>query len=224
MSDLMLDVGQAAEIKAALRRECGSNGSSWTNEKIKVLTERRGFLGAVLDALEGRAAIVPHPSMPPCHSGKIIDRRIRVNRSVRPVYPDWAATAWTGNDGFMKLEAAGPSKYDLAKVILWRHDLQTDGHEILGEELYQYLRENQILESCLSLHDGEAIQKKGVDLFRQCFGNKTVLLAKSTLMHRVNCGLDMPCLFEKNDEVVIGWVWLGEPLQHDLYTLRFPGE
>lgn len=221
----MLDVGQAVEIKAALRRECGSDGSSWTNEKIKRLTERKGFLGLVLDALEGRATIVPHPSLSTCQPGKIIDRRIRVNRSVRPVYPDWADPAWTDNEeNFIKLEVTGPSKYDLADVILWRHDFQVDGHEIPGEDLYQYLRENQILESCLSLHDGEEIQKKGIALFRQCFGKKTVLLAKSTVMHRVNFGLDMPYLFEKDNEVAMGWIWLGEPLRCDLYTLRFPGE
>lgn len=54
----MLDVGQAKEIKDALRRERGSNGSEWTNEKVKMLTERRGLFGHVLDVLEGRATIV----------------------------------------------------------------------------------------------------------------------------------------------------------------------
>ena len=59
MSELKLDVDQAGEVKAALRREKGSDGSEWTNEKVKALTERRGLFGQVLDVLEGRAAIVP---------------------------------------------------------------------------------------------------------------------------------------------------------------------
>lgn len=50
----MLDVGQAVEIKLAFRRE-----GNWDNEKIKVLTERRGLLSQVLDVLEGRCQIVP---------------------------------------------------------------------------------------------------------------------------------------------------------------------
>jgi hypothetical protein len=56
-SELMLDVGQANELKLAFRRE-----GDWDNEKIKVLTERRGFLRQVLDVLEGRAQITPSNS------------------------------------------------------------------------------------------------------------------------------------------------------------------
>jgi hypothetical protein len=53
-SELMLDVGQANELKLAFRRE-----GDWDNEKIKALTERRGLLTQVLDVLEGRAQITP---------------------------------------------------------------------------------------------------------------------------------------------------------------------
>jgi hypothetical protein len=53
-NELMLDVGQANEIKLAFRRE-----GNWDNEKIKILTERMGFLLQVLDVLEGRSHIVP---------------------------------------------------------------------------------------------------------------------------------------------------------------------
>ena len=53
-SELMLDVGQANELKLAFRRE-----GDWDNEKIKALSERRGLLTQVLDVLEGRAQITP---------------------------------------------------------------------------------------------------------------------------------------------------------------------
>ena len=52
-NELMLDVGQADEIKLAMRRE-----GFWTNEKIKNLC-KKGFLAQVLEVLEGRAEIVP---------------------------------------------------------------------------------------------------------------------------------------------------------------------
>lgn len=52
-NELMLDVGQANELKLAFRRE-----GDWNNEKIKALTERRGLLTQVLDVLEGRSQIV----------------------------------------------------------------------------------------------------------------------------------------------------------------------
>ena len=58
MSELKLDVDQASEIKAMARRERGSNGSEWTNEKLKALCESKGLFGQLLDVLEDRAEIV----------------------------------------------------------------------------------------------------------------------------------------------------------------------
>ncbi len=54
MSELMLDVGQANELKIAFRRE-----GAWTNEEIKILCERKGFLTQVHEALLGRLEIKP---------------------------------------------------------------------------------------------------------------------------------------------------------------------
>lgn len=51
-NELMLDVGQANEIKLALRRE-----GLWTNEEIKMLCERKGFLTQVHEVLLGHAEI-----------------------------------------------------------------------------------------------------------------------------------------------------------------------
>src|SRR3989344_2766904 len=51
MSEIKLDVDQASELKAAFRRE------DWTNEEIKMLCERKGFLGDVRQALRGYASI-----------------------------------------------------------------------------------------------------------------------------------------------------------------------
>lgn len=51
-SELMLDVGQANELKLAFRRE------GWSNQDIKALTERKGFLAEVLGVLEGRSQIL----------------------------------------------------------------------------------------------------------------------------------------------------------------------
>jgi len=51
MSKMMLDVGQANEVKLALRRE------GWSNEELKMACERKGFLGLVRETLLGRAEI-----------------------------------------------------------------------------------------------------------------------------------------------------------------------
>lgn len=56
-NELMLDVDQAGELKAAFRRTRGSDGSEWTNERIKKLSEG-STLGQVLDVINGRSAIM----------------------------------------------------------------------------------------------------------------------------------------------------------------------
>ena len=56
--NLMLDVDQAGELKAAFRRTRGSDGSKWTNGAIKKLSEGN-TLGQVLDIIESRSVIVP---------------------------------------------------------------------------------------------------------------------------------------------------------------------
>lgn len=202
MSNLKRDVDQAGEIKAAFRRERGSNGSEWTNEKIKALTECKGLLGGVLDVLEGRAAIVlqfqsekqPEP---------VLDTLIRVDRSVKPVYPDRMKKVMCP-----ELEATGPAEYDLSQVALWLHDGQKDGCYMEGHKLYEYIKANNILESCLSLRDGEEIQKKGIHVFRKFFGGKAIFLWKSVVRHR-NGDLVIPCLYDGGDRVILPWHWLG---------------
>lgn len=57
MSDLMLDVGTANEMKLALRAARGNNSSEWTPADIKSLTNA-DFLGKILDVIKGRAEIV----------------------------------------------------------------------------------------------------------------------------------------------------------------------
>jgi len=56
-TDLMLDVDQAGELKAAFRRTRGSDGSEWTNERIKKLSEG-SILGQVLDVINGQSTIM----------------------------------------------------------------------------------------------------------------------------------------------------------------------
>lgn len=55
--ELMLDVDQAGELKAAFRRTRGSDGSEWTNERIKKLSEG-SILGQVLDVINDQSTIV----------------------------------------------------------------------------------------------------------------------------------------------------------------------
>ena len=60
MSDLMLDVGQANEFKLACRRE------GLSNEDVKMMCERKGFLSQTRDVLLGRAEIKPREHIIDC--------------------------------------------------------------------------------------------------------------------------------------------------------------
>lgn len=57
MSELMLDVGTANELKLALREARGSDGSEWTAGDVKSLANSE-ILGRVLDLVRGRVEVV----------------------------------------------------------------------------------------------------------------------------------------------------------------------
>ncbi len=111
--ELMLDGGQANEIKLALRRE-----GPWTNEKIKMLCERRGLLGQVLEVLDGRSEIKP------------ID--LVVDLDADPFVPEgWSVVSHT---------KGGQWKYDATKVSLYLSEGQKDGKWIVGTKLQEELK------------------------------------------------------------------------------------
>ncbi|MDZ4284378.1 MAG: hypothetical protein U1A28_00960 [Patescibacteria group bacterium] len=74
--------------------------------------------------------------------------------------------------------------------------------------IYDHLKEADALASCLNLQDGLAIQQKGIATFRKLFGGKVVFLWKSVVQNRVGY-LFVPYLYERGDEVVVAWNWIG---------------
>ncbi len=144
-----------------------------------------------------------------------LDTLIRVDRSIRPLYPDWAKTVM-----HPELEPTGPAEYDLTSVVLWLHDGQKNGRYMEGHKLYEYLKEKKMLESCLSLRDGEEIQRKGIAIFRKFFQGKVVFLWKSVVQD-CNGSLRIPRLYGDFGTVVVGWGWLGSNWYDDDPALRF---
>lgn len=144
------------------------------------------------------------PELPP-------DILIHVDRFICPVYPDWVKMAM-----HPELEPTGPVEYDLSTIDLWLHYKQKNGGYIQGNKLYEHLKDKKTLASCLSLRDGEEIQKKGLVVFRKFFGGKAVFLWKSIVQHRNghlyvpfrNGHLYVPFLIEYNDEVAVDWYCL----------------
>ena len=130
------------------------------------------------------------------------DSIIRVDRSVRPTYPDWARIVM-----HPELENLGPVEFDAAKLELWLHEGQKDGKWVNGQVIYEYLKEKKMLENCLGLSDLIEIQAKGIDFFRRHFASKAVFAWKSVVRRRRGF-LNVPCLYEHGDKVVLHWDWL----------------
>ena len=143
------------------------------------------------------------------------DSIIRVDRSVRPTYPDWARIVM-----HPELENLGPVEFDAAKLELWLHEGQKDGKWVNGQVIYEYLKEKKMLENCLGLSDLIAIQAKGIDFFRRHFASKAVFAWKSVVRRRRGF-LNVPCLCEGGDEVVLDWDWLGDGWNDNYPALRF---
>lgn len=180
-------------------------------ELLNALAEHPTLFGQLLEVQQGRANIVSFEKKPE----PVLDTLIRVDRSIRPVYPDWVKTVM-----HPELEPTGPVEYDLGTIDPWLHDGQKNGRYMEGHKLYEYLKEKKVIERCLSLGDGEEIQKKGLAVFRRFFQGKAVFLWKSVVQYRRG-RLHVPYLCEGGDEVVVYWRWLGSGWHGYNPALRF---
>ena len=136
-----------------------------------------------------------------------LDTIIRVDRSVRPAYPDWMKEVM-----HPELEATGPAEYDLAKVALYLHDDQKNG-TMKGTVLYEHLKSTDSLKSCFGLHDALEAQKKDIAVFRKLFGGKAVFCWRSIVRRRPG-SLLVPYFYGNGGKVVVLWagldsVWSG---------------
>lgn len=148
-----------------------------------------------------------------------LDTIVRVDRSIRPAYPEWVKDVL-----HPELELSGPAEYDLAKVESWLHDDQKNGKLVRGEKLYKHLKSDNTLDSCLSLADALAIQAKGIAVFREYFNGKVPFFWKSVVRND-DGHLRVPFLCESGGEFRLGWNWL-DSAWHDVNypALRFASQ
>jgi hypothetical protein len=120
------------------------------------------------------------------------------------------------------LENVGPAEYDISAVEQWLHDGQKDGKCIEGNKIYNHLKKDDLLmiKTCLGLRDLEEIQKKGLAFFRKHFKGKVVFGWAGIVRFR-DVSLYVPCLYESDDEVVLGWNWAGRGWDDSRPALRF---
>ncbi len=179
--------------------------------QIEAVLNKIGGEAAIPRLLSGELVVVEREPKPE----PVLDTIIRVNRSVKPAYPDWMKKVM-----HPELETTGPAEYDLATVQLWLHEGQQGGNWAKGQRIYDHLKSNNMLEGCLGLADGLAIQQKGIEVFRKFFAGKAVFLWKSVVQNRGG-DLHVPYLIEHRGEVVVHWRWLGRDWRGNNPAVRF---
>lgn len=181
-------------------------------ELLNALAEHPSLFREMLEVQQGRANVVPIEvkSEPP------LDTLIHVDRSIRPIYPDWVKLV-----NHPKIGNTGPADYDLAtQVKQWLHEQQKNGGSMCGTLLYKDIRGNGILPTCLSLRDLEEIRKKGIVVFRKFFAGVAVFAWKSVVQSRGG-GLLVPYLIVRGGRVVVRWGWLEDDWYGRHPALRF---
>ncbi|OGI27472.1 MAG: hypothetical protein A2359_05050 [Candidatus Moranbacteria bacterium RIFOXYB1_FULL_43_19] len=163
-----------------------------------------------------RQILIP-PDSKPLAPSETIDTIIRIDRSIRPAYPDWVQMVM-----HPELEDTGPAEFDLAEVEQWLHNKQKRG-VVEGNVIYQFLKDNDMLKTCLGLRDGEEIQKKGIDLFRRFFKGKAVYLWKSVVRDRDGF-LGIPYLGGGGSGVIVSRSWLDRDWYSSESALRFANQ
>lgn len=175
-----------------------------TDENTKTVLSDEGLAKNIALLILGKAELVV--------KAVIVDPIIRVDRSIRPVYPDWVKTVM-----HPELENTGPAEYDGSKLDQWLHPDQKNF--VQGNAIYDYLNDKNLLSGCLGLRDLEEIQKKGIAFFRQNFQGKAVFAWKSVVRRRGG-NLNVPYLCGFGG-VVVHWYWLGNDWYAGDPALRF---
>jgi len=114
------------------------------NAIVKNLGGEDGALKFLRGELVVQPAVIPEPPPEP-----VLDFLVRVDRSVKPSYPDWMKKVM-----HPELELAGPAEYNLLQgVEEWLHDNQKRG-SVEGNTIYKHLQKGDAFATCLNLQDG----------------------------------------------------------------------
>lgn len=93
--------------------------------------------------------------------------------------------------------------FDVERVEQWLHPKQKKG-VIRGEFLYEFFKDNNLLDGCLSFSDLCAIQAKGLPFFHRYFNKKMGFGWKSVIQSR-NGILFAPFIFEFSGRIFVLW-------------------
>ncbi len=143
------------------------------------------------------------------------DFLIKVDRSKKPIYPDWVKRVL-----HPEFELYGPEEFNLQKdVSLCFHKDQKTG-SVTGDEVYNQLKKDDFLKDCLNLADFQTIEKTEAKVFRSLYGGKRVFGWKS-VCEGTDHDLSVPYLTWFDDHVYLSWISLKSDFIDNYYLLRF---
>lgn len=196
MSEFTLGQGLGHELEMAIGRTGGIVAD------VQWLRTGDNFENVILLA-RGQAKLVQ------LEESKLkIDPIIRIDRSVRPVYPDFLNQEYINTPEFIALEKLGPAEFDASKLRQWLHRKQKKKF-VVGDVILAFLKEKKMIPSCLGYADLLGIQSKGIEFFQQHFNGQAIFGWRSVVPDR-DGGLRVPCLVLDGGEVAQGWYWLSD--------------
>ena len=208
MSEFVLGQGLGHELEMAIGRTDG------VTSDVQWLRTGSNFENVILLA-RGQAQLVKNDTSQPI----VVDPIVRIDRSVRPVYPDFLNQECVNKSEFIALERLGPPEFDVGKLRKWLHPKQKRGI-IKGTVIHNFLVKEEMLPSCLGFTDLLGIQGKGVEFFGQHFNGQGVFGWRSVVPNRRGA-LHVPFLVLDDGEVVLYWDWLVHDWDANDPALRF---
>ena len=189
--------------------------------QINAIIKKLGGEEKALDFLRGEfliQAVADKNFLNECQTKQMestLDFTIRIDRSIKPSYPHWIKTVMHPD-----LECSGPVAYDIKNdVEKWFHEekniLGTDGYRI-----YKNLEKEKKLNFCLNLQDALEIQKKGLDVYYNIFGDTKVYFWSSVCKYDSGY-LGVPLLRIHNQKIRLVWDWIENDLDSSSLALAF---
>ena len=203
MKEFVLGQGPGHKLETAIGRNDGDS------THVEWLSSGDNFKSVILLATGQAKIVLKQKSVP-----VVIDSIIRVDRTSTLVYPDWVSKVL-----YPELENTGPAEYDGTRLGHFLLPDQVNG-VVTGNQIHEHLKQNNMLESCLGLRDLLMIKEKGIAFFRANFKGKAAFGWRSVVRRR-DGSLDVPCLIEGGDAVVVCWGWLDRDWYADDPALRF---
>lgn len=135
---------------------------------------------------------------------------IKVNRSIIPNYSSFFINCHNKIVD-PELELNGPNEFHIDQLFHWTENKKANKNSIFKKyfigDIFNQLKNENLLRNCLNLSDLLAIKKKGIRVFNSFYKNKQLVALKSVIAVDYFY-LCVPCLWEVDKKLVINFISL----------------